>query len=399
MHSLRWASYLLYGDPGFSLFGRPVPADESKKEPSVPWYVEYRAALIAAGCFVAAMIVTACLYTWLPSINPSAYVRLAAARKDLEQGRIGPALVAASRVLAREPRMRLALPVIAEAHARMGKREQALQDYFDYSLASARAGDHKGVARGYSMVGWIYHQMGNYAKAFEFYQKSLHESRTHRDPLNEALAMRKLAVWHMDKGNDDTALELLTRSSEINLERRRDPEHRYNLACDYFDLGLVFENKDDSETALRFYLKSQRLFERMKRRAEMSDYYFNLGEMHLMEKDYVKALECYTEGLRIDTAHNNAPSIAQDYSMIGELYMDMEDLDRAEEYFQKSFELSRDLKIMPEAAEASYQLGLLYKKRGRKNKAREYLRQAQEYYASTDHPGYQEVKNVLMSME
>ncbi|MDD5775682.1 MAG: CHAT domain-containing protein [Candidatus Omnitrophica bacterium] len=401
IESLRWASYLLYGDPGFALFRKPgARADSRSKEtPSLPWYAEYRSALIGAGCFIFVMIVIASLYAWLPSINPSAYMRLRQARAELAKGRTGQAAVIAAKVLIQEPRMRLALPIMAEAHSRMGRREEALQNYFDYALASGRARDPKGVAYGYSMAGWMYQQMGNYAKAREFYEKALDESRANRDPLNEALAMRKLAVWHMDKEENDAALELLTKSAEINRERQSNPEHRYNLACDYFDLGLVFENKDDRETAREFYVKSQRLFERMNRRGELSDYYFNLGEMHLMEKDYVKALECYNEGLRIDTAQNNLPSMAQDYAMIGELYMDMDNFERAEEYLKKSLELSRDIKARPEFADASYQLGLLYKKRGWKNRAREYLRQAQEFYVSVDYPGYEEIKEILLSLD
>jgi len=104
------------------------------------------------------------LYVTLPSINPSVYATLYRARRDLKTGKIAPALVAAHNVLARQPRMRAALTVMAEAHERMGKRSEALQDYFDYTMASERAGDHKGVAYGYSMIGWIYYKMGNYPR-------------------------------------------------------------------------------------------------------------------------------------------------------------------------------------------------------------------------------------------
>ncbi|MFA5100585.1 MAG: CHAT domain-containing protein, partial [Candidatus Omnitrophota bacterium] len=399
IQSLRWASYLLYGDPGFALFRKPGSAAKVEEKPAALWYVEYRKALIWAGSCLAAMIMIACLYAWLPSINPNTYVLLRRARADLSKGRTEAVVVTGEKIIAREPRMRAVYPVLAEANTRMGKRDEALRNYFDYALAAGRANDHKGVAYSYSMIGWLYQQQGNYTKAFDFYQKALAESRSHRDALNEALAMRKLAVWYMDKDDNDKALELLTRSSEINRDRKYNSGHRYNLACDYFDLGLVFENKDDNATAKEFYLKAQRLFERMNKRGELSDYYFNLGEMNLMEKEYVKALDCYEKGLKIDLAQNNLPSVAQDYAMIGELYMDMDNFDMAEKYFNMSLDLGREINSPPEIATAAYDLGLLYLKRGRKNKAREYLRQAQEIYASAEYPGYDEIKQVFQDLD
>jgi tetratricopeptide (TPR) repeat protein len=399
MQSLYWASYLLYGNPGVALFRKPGSTKAAAEKTGVHWYVEYRKALVWAACCCAVWILIAVLYAWLPSINPNAYFLLRSARQELAKGRNEAAIARGERILAKEHRMRQAYLVIAEARTRMGEPDRALQNYFDYALASDRAQDHKGVAYAYSMIGWLYQQQGNYTKAFEFYEKSLAEAGKNRDALNEAIAMRKLAVWYMDKEDNDKALELLTKSSEINRERQSHADHRYNLACDYFDLGLLFVNKDDLATAKGFYLKSLQLFERMKKRSELSDYYFNLGEISLMEKEYVKALDCYNRGLAIDQAQNNKPSIAADYSMIGELYMDMDNLNMAEEYFNKALVLCSTIHAPPELASASYDMGLLCKKRGRRNKAREFFRQAQEIYASADYPGYEELKKELLSLD
>jgi len=40
MHSLRWASYLLYGDPGFSLFQKPYSPIYTHDNPSVSWHIK-----------------------------------------------------------------------------------------------------------------------------------------------------------------------------------------------------------------------------------------------------------------------------------------------------------------------------------------------------------------------
>lgn len=224
-------------------------------------------------------------------------------------------------------------------------------------------------------------------------------SRQSRDRLQEALALRRLAVWHMDREENDRALELLTRSSEINRERQWLPEHRYNLACDYFDMGLVFANKEDNETARQFYRKSMHMFRRINKKDEMSDYYFNLGEIAVSEKDYQQALADYSRGLELDQAQQNLPSIAVDYQMIGALYAQMDNFEKAEEYYRKSEELCRSAGLKPELAESCYELGLLYADKGMKHKAREYLRTAQEIMRDKEFPLYSSVKSAIESLQ
>ena len=211
--------------------------------------------------------------------------------------------------------------------------------------------------------------------------------------------MRKLAVWYIDKEDYERALELLMKSSEINRERQHIQGHRYNLACDYFDIGLVFVNKDDFTTAKEFYDKSLLLFEKLQLKSEFSDYYFNLGEIYMFEKQYQKALDCYMKGLRIDQQQGNKPNIASDYNMIGELYIEMGNFDEAERFFDQSILVCKQINIRLELASAYYDLGLLYKQRGRKNKAREYFRQAQEIYCMIDTHDYEAVKKELLELD
>jgi len=277
--------------------------------------------------------------------------------------------------------------------------DNALKYYFDYALYSEKKNDTRRLASAYIGIGWIYHLGGESSKAWDFYNKALTLSQEKRDKLNEAIALRKLAVWFMDKEEYDKSLELLTKSSEINRERQHLYNHKYNLACDYFDIGLVFSDKDDFATAKEFYHKSRRLFEKLKLKDELSDYYFNLGEICMFEKQYHKALDYYLRGLKIDQMHANKPSIASDYNMIGELYMEMGNLNDAENSFKQSVLASKEINARPELAAAYYNLGLLYKKKGHRNKTKDYFRAAQEIYWLIDMPTYQEIKKELLELD
>jgi tetratricopeptide (TPR) repeat protein len=248
------------------------------------------------------------------------------------------------------------------------------------------------------MLGWFYHLNADFAKARQFYESSLDLSRKLNDAPGQATALRRIAVWQIDNGQPEKALELLTKSSKINLEDQGSWESRKNLACDYFDIGLIFANKDDYLTAKEFYKKSLGLFKKLKLNNELSDCYFNLGEICLLQKDYHLALENYLVGLDIDKKHGNRFNLAGDYIMLGELYLEMEQLTLAEKYFLDAAKSAKELNSRMELAEAYDNLGSLYKLQGKERKASDFWRLAQEIYKQIDLKKSDQIKDKILSL-
>jgi tetratricopeptide (TPR) repeat protein len=396
IQSFAWTSYLLYGDPNFILFKK------SAKHPkqSIKKYILSNKKLIlrlSIALAVSSLIVYLC--TWLPTLHPNTYLLFLKSKKMYLAGRNQEVILLCNRIKDKDASFLATYSLLADTYKRLGERESALKCYFDYALYSEKRQDKRNLASAYTKIGELYQDEGNYPKAFDFLNKAVSLSRQNFDKLNEAVALRRLAVWFIDKEDYDKALELLLRSSEINRERQYLYEHRYNLACDYFDIGLVFTDKNDFNAAKDFYNKSLKLFQNLKLKNELSDYYFNLGEIHLFEKQYQKALDYYLKGLAIDRQQNNRPNIASDLNMIGELYLEMDNLDEAEGYFNQAAELSKQIKAQPELACIYDNLAGVYKKRGRINQAREYFRQAQEIYVNTDTGSYERIKKELLNLD
>jgi tetratricopeptide (TPR) repeat protein len=338
------------------------------------------------------------LAVWLPARNPTSYVLLVRAQRDFNIGNNFAVLDSAGKILARDPGFLVVYPLLADTYQRLGKKDEALKCYFEYALQSEKRGAYKDLAQAYIGIGWLYHLSGDYPQAREFYEKSVTVSKSNNDVYNEAVAMRKLAVWHMDKEQDDLALELLMRSAEINRDHQHTRAYRYNLARDYFNLGLVFTDKNDFAAAKNFYAKSQQIFASMGLTHELSDVYFNIVEIYFLEKVYQKALLFYAKGLKIDDDLGNVYNLAGDFNMFGELYCAIGKLDQAEEYYQKALKLARDIDAQPEQASIYFNMGRLYKLRKKYSQAREYFRSAQEIYRRIDTPTFDKVKEELLSL-
>ncbi len=392
--SLHWVNYLLYGDPGFVFFKAKIKKENKRMHGA--WLKK----VLFSGSILILIIVFGLLAAfWLPRFNPGKIYLYLNSQAQFRKGNNQAAVNLGEQVINKDKDFLSAYPVIANAYERMGKKEKALKYYFEYVLRSEKLNNKKHLAAAYIKLGWFYQLAGQYAQAHQFYDKAINLSRQLKDKLNEAVALRKLAVWHIDKKNFETALELLTKSVAINLGAGGNFEHRRNLACDYFDIGLVFANKNDYTAAKEFYEKSRKIFEGLKLENELSDCYFNLGEISLFEKQYQKALDYYLTGLKIDQGQNNKVNLVSDYNMIGELYLEMDDLTQAESHFKQSAALAGEINSRPDLANAHYNLGLLYKKRGRKNMAREHWRKAQEIYRSVDPDKYQEIRTQLLELD
>ena len=393
--NLHWANYILYGDPAFAFF-TPVFKEPARKRSLIK---AYRKKVIISLAFLFILLFVIIAASLLPTINPSSMYLYQNCQSQFHRGNNQKAISLGERLVKEEPLFLGVYPIIANAYQKMGNKQKALDYYFAYVLSSEKKHNKSHLARAYLKLGWFYHLNGQYTKALDFYNRSLGLSCQLRDACAEAAALRKIAVWHIDKDEPDKALELLTKSSRINLEHPGLWESRRNLACDYFDIGLIFANKNDYAAAKEFYEKSLELFRKLKLNDELSDCYFNLGEICMLQKQYQPALENYLTGLDIDKKQNNKLNLSGDYIMLGELYAEMDQKAQAEKYFLDAVEIAKEVNNRMDLADAYNNLGVLYKADGKIRKARDSWRLAQEIYKQSDPVRSEQVKNNLLGLD
>jgi len=378
-----WASYILYGDPGSVLFGS-LPGSQAFRGKREKGNRRARKIPQRLLFFFLAVILSLCIYKSLFSFTPGVYLLFHQAGKLFLNGKNQEVIALCNKIIEKEPSFLMIYPLLADTYLRFGKREEALKYYFDYAFYSEKRKDEKNLISAYTGIGWIYYQQGQYSKSFDFYSQALDLSLKIKDKLNEAVVMRKMAVWYMDKEKYDKALELLTKSSGINREKEHIYQHRYNLACDYFDIALLFTDKDDLPAAKEFYQKSLKLFSRLKLKHELSDYYFNLGEIYRFQKRYYQALEYYYKGLNIDEKLGDIVNVAVGYDMIGELYLEMGNFNKAAGYFNKAVEILTGIKAPLELASVYHNLGVLNDSQGNLSEKEKFFRKAEMIYKNTE---------------
>ncbi len=398
-YSIAWAGYVLYGDPSFVLFKpkRVLVSFRNRIRLHLPTSIKRRISVFGLGLAVIVTVLT--IMKNAPSVNPKAYLLYSRAERLYTEGGNNKAIILLNQITEREPTYLSAWRLRGDIYFRLGKFSEALGDYFDYARLSEKEGNHKHLASAYIKIAWIYHMWGFYQKSKEFYQKALNLSQRHRDELNQADAMARLAVWYIDKGENEAAFSLLMKSSEINRQRNRDPEHRFNLACDYFNIGFLYAEREDYSAAKDFFKKSKEIFDGLNAIPELSDYYFDMGEIALFEKNYNLALEYYQKGLNLDKKLDHRFNLSSDYWMLGEFYWETGKLTEAENYFKEAIFICREINNRPVLAGVYYDLGLMYKQMGKIQEAKDYLSLSLDIYKHIDTPDYQQVKEDYLALE
>jgi len=383
-NQISWMAYIIFGDPMFRL-SRHIGSLPLKRH-------NYRS-----------LIIKFAITVFLLSAGTGLFFKFTSGRFSqvdflYEQGRNQQLIAFCNNILSKDKDNLNALSRMGEIFQRLGKWDNSLEYYFRYAQASERKKDLQHLASGLVKIAWVYYLKGNYPQAFTFYNRAIELAQKTADKLTEAIALRKLAVWYMDKEDYEKAFQLLLKSSEINRKYQNIYAYRYNLACDYFDLGLIFTDKEDLKTAKEFYGKSLHLFKDTRVPSELSDYYSNMGEICQLNKEYSKAEDFYRLSLNMDKKLGNLPSEAATYNMIGELYLEMKDYTRAEGNFKSSLQIQQNIEDPMGKASVYYNFGQLYNEKGQKQLALEYLAKAQGIYKNIDTPDYQAVTQEIKEL-
>jgi len=293
----------------------------------------------------------------------------------------------------------------------IGNKEAALKTYLEYARLSDNKKDSVNLANALINIGWIYHFNKDFEKAYDFYKQGATKAIEANDRLREAKAYRQMGIWYRDKGQYSSSSSLLVKSLAINKSEMADNNHKFDLACDYLEIGLLLSNKSEHEKALSNFMKSMKIFASIgeqiqvnKVRRYISKEYLNLGDISLKSRDCKKARFYYNKAFKSYDLADSKAGLAVTHRCIGDVYFGNGDFDNAIASYSKSLEIFLSLKgEEARAGEMYVKIGKLHYKKGAYGIATEYFNKALLEYTNSNSPGkeqsVQEIKEILEEMK
>ncbi|CAF4189679.1 unnamed protein product, partial [Rotaria sordida] len=224
-------------------------------------------------------------------------------------------------------------------------------------------------------LGWLYIDMGEYAKAIIFHEKSLKikENTTPQNLLDLAASYSEIGAVYYNMGEYSKALSSYERSLEIRKIVR--PPNHPDLAASYNNIGLVYDKIGEYSKALSSYERSLEIkkIALPPNHPDVASSYNNIGLVYDNMGKYSKALSSYERALEIwkIALPPNHPHLAFSYTGIALVYNNMGQYSKALSSSERSLEIRKTAlpPNHPSLGTSYTNIGLVYDNMGEYSKA------------------------------
>ena len=222
----------------------------------------------------------------------------------------------------------------------------------------------------------------------DFASKALQLSKKIKFKLAEGNAYLNLGNSNIISGNYPVALQNFTLAqelfeNEINANSKNNLDIKKGLAKAYGSIGIVFSEQSNYAKALKYYLKSVKIYEEINDTAKCAKLYNNIGIVYKSQSSHFKALEYFIKAQRIQEKLKD-PNIGITLTNIANSYLHEKSFDKAFEYYTNA-KISLDKNPNPRALGEWYNnFGLYFKAKDNPTKAIENWNSAIATFSSID---------------
>ena len=239
--------------------------------------------------------------------------------------------------------------------------QRAVDKYHQLLRILEQNGSYEGaIGEGANILGSLYEALGQYAKAVEYYKKSLAITRKLGDLKGEGLALGNLGgvygYWgQYQKAVDHYEMELAT-ARRIGV-----PEVEEQALM---GLGNVYSDMGEYAKAVEYYEKSLAIYRKLGDLKGEGQTLGNLGIVYYDRGQYSKAVGYYEKSLAICRKLGDLKGEGQSLNNLANVYSGWGQNAKAVEYNEKSLAICRKLGDLKGEGQSLNNLGNVYAQRG-----------------------------------
>ncbi len=175
-----------------------------------------------------------------------------------------------------------------------------------------RLGNKRIESGGYSMLGVLEKNRGNYDKAISYHLSSLRISEEQKDEHSMAISYNDLGVLYKTIRQYDAALDYYRKSNELCQKIKL----YKGVSMTYNNIGTIMKARDLHDSALHYYTLGLRTAEQTGDTYSISTCLSNVGETYLTAKRYSEALNIFKKCLQFDKLNEDKEGMVNSYLQI-----------------------------------------------------------------------------------
>jgi CHAT domain-containing protein/Tfp pilus assembly protein PilF len=222
-------------------------------------------------------------------------------------------------------------------------------------------------------IGKVYHILGRYVDALDYFQQALMIDRVVlHDRRGESDALHNIGAVYDDQGRYAEALDSYQQALLITQELG----DREGQGVTLNNIGMVYHHQGRYTEALDYYQRTLEIVEKVGSLTEQATTLNNIGAIYRDQGDYIKALDYYQRALQIQRRTDDTLGLGNTLRNTGAVYDDLGKYAEAIKYYQEALRLFRGVGNQDSIAQVLNNIGLNYHQRGHYTEALDYYQQA-----------------------
>ncbi len=277
---------------------------------------------------------------------------------------------------------------LADVFSRRADWQRSLVTIEEAESIYRELNDNGGLAKCENLLGSIYGERGDLAKAKAYFLNSLTLINTENDVELTANLETNLGVLENIQGQTDDSIKHLTNAlvSYNKLgDKRRITETKHNI-------GMVYLELKDYESALAAFDEAIEIAKQGGYMSTLSLIYLAKSQVLVAMDDFYYASEFADKALDISHSTDDKLTSADSYRVKGIIERSRKNFDAAETYLLTSIRINTNLKNEHNIALTSLELASLYEEKNNSQSKESYLTRALNYFKQIN--AFKEVKKI-----
>lgn len=255
---------------------------------------------------------------------------------------------------------------------------QQAQEIFENESSTPNTKDQiaSGLAKSYGSIGIVLSEQSNYAKALQFYLKSVKIYEKLDDQVRCAKLYNNIGVIYKSQKSDFKALEFFVKAEKIQSKLKDE-----NISITLTNIANCYLNQNNLEKANFYYNEAKKVLDKHSNPRALGEWYNNKGLLKKAEKNIVEAIENWQNAITTFQSIDDKFGLADTFLYLGQLYFEQQSLDKALESTNQALQIAKQIEVVEQQMLCEKLISEIYNKKGNASQA---LLHFQNYSALKD---------------
>ena len=271
--------------------------------------------------------------------------------------------------------------VIGLIYENLGDNARALKEHLAALKIREEIGDKKGIAISHNNIGIVYDNRGDYEGALSEYLASLKIKEALGDKQGLAASHTNIGLIYYQQGKYPEALKELFASLKLREELSDSLPHSSALwaeakrgaSASHNNIGLIYENQGNYPDALKEYFAAMKIGEEIDDKVGIASCHNNIGNIYNQLGKPPDALREYFAALKIRIEIGEKQGIATSHASIGSIYYQLGNYPDAVNEYLSALDIFIEISDRSDIAITRNNIGEAYIKQGKPKQGREEL--------------------------